>query len=318
LAFERTRLAAFWISEQCNEMGVKVTIGLCVKNSEATIKEAIGSILNQDYPQELMEIIVVDGHSKDKTVSIIEKQVREGGIRHRFFVENKGLGKARQIVVDNAGGDYIVWVDGDIILAKDHVRRQVEFMENHSDVGIAGGKFVMLPNKNIIATLENIEWVIQNYECGQKATSKPLRNFCGGSIYRVKAIRQVGGFDDQIKGSGEDLDVEYRMADAGWLLYFTTDAEFHDRRKETWGGLWKENFWYGYGGHYILHKNGKRVQASNLLAGLQRSLIAYKSTHQKIVFFLPLQYILKKVAWYFGFAKAHIDGYGHGQQQMCV
>ncbi len=293
------------------ECDVKVTIGLCVKDCEATIKEAIDSLLGQDYSHELMELIVVDGHSRDRTLSIIEKQVSKADIRYRFFYENKGLGTARQIVADNASGDYIVWVDGDMILAKDHVSRQVGFMEDHPDVGIGGGKFVMWPKANLVATLENIEWVVQNHECGQKAASKPLRNYCGGSIYRVKAIRQVGGFDDRIKGSGEDLDIELRMTDAGWLLYFTTDAKFHDRRKETLGGLWNENFWYGYGGHYIFHKNRKRVEASALLAGLRRSFLAYKLTHRKVVFLLPLQYAIKKIAWYFGFAKAHFDGYGH-------
>jgi len=95
------------------------------------------------------------------------------------------------------------------------------------------------------------------------------------------------------------------------LLYFTTDAKFHDKRKETLKGLWNENFWYGYGGHFIFHKNGKRVHASALLAGLRRSFVAYKLTQQTIVFLLPLQYTFKKTAWYLGFAKAHLDGYGH-------
>ena len=308
---EHARLATSWVRGSVMKCDVKVTIGLCVKDCEATIREAIDSTLIQDYSHELMELIIVGGHSRDKTLSIIEKRVSKADIRYRFFRENKGLGKARQIVVDNAGGDYIIWVDGDMILAKDHVRRQVGFMEAHLDVGIAGGKFVMWPKANLVATLENIEWVVQNYECGQKTASEPLRNYCGGSIYRVKAIRQVGGFDDRIKGSGEDLDAEYRMTDAGWLLYFTTDAKFHDRRKETWRDLWNENFWYGYGGHYILHKNRKGVPASAFIAWLQRSFVAYKLTHRKVAFLLPFQYVFKKIAWSFGFAKGHLEGYGH-------
>jgi len=40
-------------------------------------------------------------------------------------------------------------------------------------------------------------------------------------------------------------------------------------------------------------------------------MFAYKLTRQSVVFLLPLQYAFKKIAWYFGFAKAHFDGYGH-------
>ena len=290
----------------------KVTIGLCVKDVEQTIKEAIDSILNQDFPRELMELIVVDGYSRDKTLTIIKEVLSKKNIKNKVFYENEGLGLARQIVVDNASGDYIIWVDGDMILAQNHVRKQVEFMEQNPEVGIAGGKFEMRPEVNLVGTLENIEWLVWDYECQNKSTSKPLRNYCGGTIYRVRAIREAGGFDRMIKGSGEDLDAEYRISEAGWLLHFTTEASFHDRRKETLRGVWKENFWYGYGGHYILHKYRKRVPASTILAGLRRSFVGYKLTRRKVVFLLPLQYAFKKLAWYFGFVKAHMDGYGHG------
>jgi len=291
---------------------IKVTIGLCVKNCGATVKEAIDSIIDQDFPHELMELIVVDGYSIDKTLSIIKKALLNTDIKIKIFHENKGLGVARQIVVNNAGGDYIIWVDGDMVLSRDHVRKQVEFMDQNPTLGIAGGKFERYPGENLIATLESIEWIVMDHVHGQKAASRPMLHRVGGCIYRVKAIRQVGGFDCRIRGALEDLDAEYRIGEIGWLTYFTTDAVFRDRRKETWKALWNENFWYGYGGHYFLHKHMKRVSASALLEGLRRSSIAYNLSHRKVVFFLlPLQYTFKKLAWYFGFAKAHIDGYGH-------
>ncbi|MEM5867131.1 MAG: glycosyltransferase [Candidatus Aenigmatarchaeota archaeon] len=41
------------------------------------------------------------------------------------------------VVVKNASGKYIIWVDCDMILPKDHVQKQVEFMEQNPKVGIA-------------------------------------------------------------------------------------------------------------------------------------------------------------------------------------
>lgn len=288
-----------------------VTIGLCVKNAEQTIYQAIESILDQDFPHILMELIVVDGHSEDKTLKIIRDALSGKKIQYEVFFEDKGLGTARQIVVDNARGKYIVWVDGDMILNKDYVRTQVEFMERNPKVGVAGGKFKMLPNLNLVATVENIEWLVWDFESQNKPVLEPTRNYCGGTIYRVQAIKEAGGFDPNIKGSGEDLDAEHRISEAGWFLHFTTEALFHDNRKNTWQGIWNENFWYGYGSHYFLHKYMKRVSAFSFLEGLQRSSVAYKLTHRKIVFLLLLQYTFKKIAWCFGFTKAHIDGYGH-------
>ena len=290
---------------------IKVTIGLCVKNSEALIKESIDSIIHQDFPSELMEIIVVDGYSKDKTLSIIQKALSSTGIKTTIFYEKKGLGVARQLVVNNASGEYIIWVDGDMKLARDHIKKQVEFMDQNPNVGIAGGKFKRYLGENLVATLDSIEWEVVDHIYGQKATTRPVLHRAGGCIYRVKAIRQVKGFDESITGALEDLDAEYRIGEIGWLTYFTTDAVFHDRRKETLKTLWNENFWYGYGNHYFLHKHPKRLSAFSFFKGLQRSSVAYKLTHRKIVFLLPLQSLFKNIAWFFGFTKAHIDGYGH-------
>lgn len=289
----------------------KVTIGFCVKNCEATVKEAIDSVVAQNFPHGLIDVLIVDGYSKDKTLSIIENALLNSRIKGRFFQEKAGLGVARQIVVNNAEGDYIIWVDGDMVLAKDHVRKQVEFMELNPKVGIAGGKFAMYPGENLIASLESIEWIVADYVHGKKASLRPVVHRAGGCIYRVKAVREIGGFDCNIKGALEDLDAEYRMGEHGWLTFFITDAVFHDRRKETWNAIWNENFWYGYGGHYFFHKYGKRISASSFFEGLRRTFVAYKITRRKIVFLFPLQFIFKKMAWFFGFLKAHKDHYGH-------
>lgn len=289
-----------------------VTIGLCVKDVEQTVREAMDSIFRQDFPRDAIELIVVDGHSKDKTVEIIKDALsKHVQIKHKIFYENKGLGKARQIVVDNATGNYVIWVDGDMTLAEDHVRKQVEFMDRNPKVAIAGGRFKMLPQLNLVATLENLEWLVWDFESQNKTVTKPTRNYCGGTIHRVKAVKEAGGFDTSIKGSGEDLDLEYRISEIGWLLHFTTTASFHDRRKQTWPDVWHENFWYGYGAHHLLHKHQKSIPATNLLAGLQRAFTAYKLTHRKASFLLPVQYSFKKIAWFFGFTKAHVDEYGH-------
>jgi len=159
--------------------------------------------------------------------------------------------------------------------------------------------------------LESVEWIVTDNIHGKKASLKPTLHRAGGSVYRVKAIRQAGGIDCNITGALEDLDIEYRIGNLGWLTYFCTDAIFYDKRKENWKAIWNENFWYGYGGHYFMHKHGKSVRTSAFLEGFRRTAVAYKLTRQKIVFLLLFQYLFKKIAWLSGFLKAHLEGYGH-------
>lgn len=291
------------------KLNVKVTIGFCVKNAEATVKEAIDSVFSQDFPHELMELIVVDGYSKDKTLSIINGSLENTNIKSEIRCENKGLGHARQIVVDNADGKYIIWVDGDMLLSKNYVRNLVEFMEQHPNVGIAKGKYGMLRENSLVATLENIEFVL-SFSCEGEISSKPLAT--SGCIYRVKAIRQVGGFDENIKGVGEDMDAEYRVKAAGWLLYIAP-AIFYEKRRKTWKSLWNEYLWHGRGGRHLAEKNRQVINLYKMLppvaitTELFRVAAAYRLTRRKAVLLLPFHYVFKRIAWFLGFVKGWFE-----------
>jgi cellulose synthase/poly-beta-1,6-N-acetylglucosamine synthase-like glycosyltransferase len=289
-----------------------ITIGFCVKNDEATIKKAIESILIQDFPHERMEIIVVDGQSQDKTLVIIEKALSETDINKRVFTENRGLGFARQMVVDNAKGNYIVWVDGDVILSKSYIKKQIAFMERNPLAAIIVGTFGICREDNWIATLENISYVIGHLRLRGRTTSNLIGT--AGAVYRVKAIRDVGGFELNIKGAQEDMDLAYRIKAAGWLSY-VTDSIFYHRQCKTWKELWRRHFWYGYGLHFLLAKNKRlNIFRDRSVDRIALSFLAYKLTHRKAVFLLPLNFIFKKTALFFGFVRAHLDGYGHKLQ----
>jgi len=284
---------------------IKLTIGLCVKNAEATIEDALDSILNQSFPHELMELIVVDGFSKDRTLDIIKNKLKDSKIKTKIFRERKGLGHARQIVVDNAEGDYIIWVDADMILSRDFVEKQVSFMENNAKVGIAKGRYGMLKESSLVATLEDVEFFLSFRNEGE-VNSTPLGT--SGCIYRVEAVKQVGGFDPNIEGAGEDIDIENRIRSAGWLLYVAS-AIFYEKRRNSWRSLWNEYFWHGRGVVHSFKKNRRVINIYKmmppvaLLMELLRVPTAYRLTRNMAVLLLPLHYLFKRIAWFFGFLK---------------
>ena len=286
---------------------IKVTIGVCVRNSENSIKDVINSIINQDFPHELVEVVFVDDGSKDKTLSIIKSSVPGMDMKVKaFHHEWKGLGATRNVVVNNANGEYIIWVDSDMRLSRDFVRRQVEFMDKNPDVGIGKGRYGMYNATSLASYLENVEAIVEFLNSEQKTLSKPLGT--GGSIYRVKAITEIGGFNENIKGVGEDMDAEYRIRTSGWLLQ-TTTADFYEKRRKNWKDLWNEYFWHGSGGRTILNKVSpysmlyKLFPPTAVLIVISRSCNAYKLVHKKVVFLIPLHWIFKRTAWLLGFLK---------------
>jgi glycosyltransferase involved in cell wall biosynthesis len=293
---------------------IKVTLGLCVKNSEKTISFVMSSLLSQDYPLGLMELVVVDGYSKDGTISIIRDSLRGSKLSTTFLYENEGLGYARQLIVDNAAGDYIIWVDSDTVFPSDFVSKQVKFMDENPKVGIGRAMYGLLRGLNSVAFLENMPFVVESLRTDRAV---PL-GICGteGAIFRVAAIKQAGGFDVHIRGACEDIDLAKRILSRGWLAK-ATSAVFYEICKESWKALFNQYVWWGRGGHYLFHKiRDSRMPfemspVGGFIAGILRFPYAFQLSKKKILLLLPFHYALKRVAYCYGFTKAHINGYGH-------
>ena len=229
---------------------IEITIGMTVKNRERTVGKAVESILKQTFPSERMEIIVVDGNSTDRTVEILKAAFSQSNIQLRLFFDNgKGLGIARNIIVDNAQGRFIVWLDDDMFFPKNYITRQFDLMNSQPSIGVASGKQKLKIDGTSVSRLESLS-NLRDLEIIRKKSVKRANM----SIIRVDAIRKVGGFDKAIVGAGEDADITGRIKAAGYTLT-AGEAEFEHEERQTWQGLWKQNYWYGYGMHYLNHKN---------------------------------------------------------------
>jgi len=288
----------------------EVTIGICVRNCEVTLEKTIYSIINQDFPHALMEVIIVDDGSEDKTLDVALNLTSKMDMNVKVYSgEWSGIGPVRNIVVDNAEGDYIIWVDGDMVLPKSHVRKQVEFMEKNPNVGVAKAKHLVLPKENLVAFLEHVPYLIYDVTPGVLSSKMPGT---GGAIYRVSAIRQVKGFDNNLRYAGEDQDAAFRIKKAGWIITHSP-AIFYEVRAQTWIKLFKKYIWYGYGNHDLYNKNREIFSVTRMnplggfVAGVLYAFTAYRLTKRKSLVLLPFHFIFKMIAWCIGFTKARIN-----------
>ena len=263
-----------------------------------------------------MEVIFVEEDSKDNTLLSISKYAPEMKIKYKIFhLKHKGLGFSRNIVFENAQGSYIVWLDDGTMIPKDYVRKNVEIMENNPCIGIATGIISVYSGLHLTASLENMSGLVfSNENCGGFTKELPGT---GGAIFRVNAIMRVGGFDGRITGATEDTDIAYRISTAGWKI-FVTQIEYSRDYCNSLGKVWAKSLWYGYGLHFMLHKHRELrnwLCRSTPLAGFLQGILsfskAYKLTHKKIAFLLPIFFLIQRTALCWGFIKAHINSYGH-------
>ena len=123
-----------WIISKGKEevnMSLKVSIITSVWNNEATIEDAIKSVLSQNYSD--IEYIVVDGASKDGTVNIIKKY--EDKISTFVSEKDKGIYDGLNKGVSLATGDIIGFLHSDDIYADENIITEVveAFKKNNTE-----------------------------------------------------------------------------------------------------------------------------------------------------------------------------------------
>jgi len=93
---------------------MKFSVVIPVFNVEQYIEECIMSVLNQDYPQDRYEIVVVDDCTPDNSMAIVERLAKDhSNIRIIHHARNLHLGGARNTGIREAKGDWIFFLDSD-------------------------------------------------------------------------------------------------------------------------------------------------------------------------------------------------------------
>ena len=100
----------------------KVTIIAPCRNEEKYIERAVISILNNDYPSELMDLLIVDGMSTDGTREIVKEMIKNDSRIKLLDNPHKIVPTAMNIGIKNAEGDYIIRIDCHSEFARDYIK----------------------------------------------------------------------------------------------------------------------------------------------------------------------------------------------------
>lgn len=179
---------------------MKVSIITSCYNREATIRGAIESVLNQDYPD--IEYIVVDGASTDGTMKVVREY--EGRISHIISERDSGMYEGINKGLRLATGDIIGLVHSDDLLYdKDTVSKLVfRFKTLGCDLVYGNGIFV---------NAEDTDVVVRNWISGHYKKSKLTRGWLPlhPTVYVTRQwLDRCGPYDETYKIA----------ADSDWLV----------------------------------------------------------------------------------------------------
>jgi GT2 family glycosyltransferase len=207
-------------------------------NRLGRLRQVIAAFERQTYPSDAYEVIVISDGSTDGTDAYLE--TLQSTIRLRWLTQaNQGPAAARNAGVRSAVGEYIVFVDDDVVpeprLLEEHARSHHE----------AGRDVVVLGPLLTPEGFEMAPWVRWEQEMLMKQYRAMLRGdwgatarqfYTGNASLRRSHILDAGGFDEGFRRA-EDVELAYRLATNGLEFVFNINAagmHFADRSYRAW------------------------------------------------------------------------------------
>ena len=116
---------------------VKLSVITTFYNCEKYLKESLDSLFAQDFQD--FEVIFVNDGSEDGTRDILLQYLDRSDVRLLENLYNEGIFVSRNRALFEAKGEYVAIVDGDDINFPSRFSKEVEFLDQHPDIGFIGG-----------------------------------------------------------------------------------------------------------------------------------------------------------------------------------
>jgi glycosyltransferase involved in cell wall biosynthesis len=129
-----------------------VSVVMSVFNGEQFLAEAVESILDQSFSD--FEFIVINDGSTDRSGAMLDTFQEKDSRLRVYHQENRGLVESLNRGCSIARGKYIARMDADDIAIRDRLRSQIDFMEEHPEIGLLGGVMELIDvNGRVFNTL---------------------------------------------------------------------------------------------------------------------------------------------------------------------
>ena len=221
------------------------------------VKEFLQNLLNSIEKASLNishEIIIVDNASDDGSVELIRDKFPS--VKLIANTENLGFGKANNQALEIAKGKYLLLINPDTIVSEDTFDRMIRFFEDNPEAGLAGCKILNPDGTLQLACRRSFPGPWTSF-CKVTALSNlfpksklfaryNLTYLDEDQTYEVDAISgsfmmmkketndKVGGFDEEFFMYGEDLDLCYRIQQAGFKVFYVhTTKIIHYKGEST-------------------------------------------------------------------------------------
>ena len=265
----------------------KVSVVMPVRNDERFVEEALKSLLENDYSEEKLEIIVVDGMSTDRTVDLVkslaDKDKRIKLLKNPHVYTPHGL----NIGIKNSSGDIVMIAGSHASYSKNYIKECVRGIVKDG-FNVVGGQMITLPRANTPKAIAIAKVLSSKFGTG---AAYRTREFDDDSVVEVDTVAyalykrdifgKVGLFNENLIRN-QDIEMNIRIAKNGGKIGLNPKAKSFYYARDTYKELFTNNFFNGFW----------------VLWSLNFSNLAFRIRHIVPLFFV-LGYIVFLLSYFF-------------------
>ena len=230
----------------------KVSIIVAAYNSEQTIEECLKSILALEYPADFIEVIVMDGGSKDATVKIAEKYpVKVVSIR-------LNAPAAYNYAMKIAAHQVLGFIDADAKVEPQWLSKLVPHLEEPKVAG-ASGSIETWNAQNPWAKSIGFELKNRYRRIGKYTSRIATMNL----LLKKAVIEEAGGWDENLP-SQYDTDLGFRISAKGYKIAYEPNAICYHYNRPTVRAYYKQQLQYGKNTLKLYFKHGRLAKGDEI------------------------------------------------------
>ena len=221
-----------------------VTIIVPCYNEEKTIASTINSLIDLDYPQDKLQIMIVDDGSKDDTWKVIQEFTKFGNIKI-FHKENGGKYTALNLGLEKVKTPFLGCLDADSFVDSQALKRIMTYFDDKDTMAVAPSIIVKSP-KNILQNAQKAEYDMAVYNKKMLAFLDGIHVTPGPfSIFRKKVFDELGPY--RKAHNTEDQEIALRMQEHHYKIEHCPDAYVYTITPNTIKKLYHQRLRWIYG-----------------------------------------------------------------------
>ncbi len=209
-------------------MNKKITIVIVTYNARQYLPECLSSVYHQNYPKNLVKIVVIDNDSSDNTIEYLKSNYPE--IKVIANRHNAGFAKANNqgwFLAEKNGSDCLALLNQDTIVEPNWLLRMSKILEHDEKVAIVQPKLLLYPEKDLINSFGNSIHFLGFAFCNkyreknnQSITTPFELPYASGAacLIRMSALEKIGLFNSDLFMYHEDVDLGWRARLAGYKV----------------------------------------------------------------------------------------------------